>query len=55
MSVSDDNTPYALYGIAEKDGFFGNYSVTKYILVNMVTEEEEIITSIDQIPEFMLK
>lgn len=55
MSVSDDNTPYALYGIAKKDGFFGDYSVTKYILVNMVTEEEEIITSIDQIPEFMLK
>lgn len=52
--ISDDNVPYSLHGLGEKDGLFGKYSVREYIMVNLVTGEDVTLTE-DELPDFVTR
>ena len=52
ITVSEDNVPYGLFAIAEKNWFFGSYDVTGYVMLNLITGETEQYTE-EQLPAFV--
>ena len=51
VAVSDENVPYGLFAVAEKE-WFGNYNVTQYLLFNLTSGESQILSQKD-LPKFV--
>lgn len=54
ITVSDTNTPYALFALANKTSLFGSYEIDKYLLVNLATGTIQEHTQ-EQLPDFVTK
>lgn len=52
VAISDDNVPYGVFAVAEKEWFFGNYNVTQYLLFNLTSGESQIFSP-KELPEFV--
>ena len=52
VAVSDDNVPFGVFAVAEKEWFFGNYNVTQYLLFNLTSGESQIFSP-KELPEFV--
>lgn len=54
IAVSDDNTPYALFAVANKSWVLGTYNVNGYVMLNLITGESQKLTQ-ELLPDFVTK
>ena len=54
ITISDDNTPYALFAVANKSWVLGTYNVNGYVMLNLITGECQKLTQ-EQLPDFVTK
>lgn len=52
ITVSDNNVPYGLFAVADKDWFLGSYRVNTYLLFNLTNGEAQMFTQ-EQLPSFV--
>lgn len=52
ITVSDDNVPYGLFAVAEKDWIFGTYSVKGYIMLDLTTGKVQEFKQ-EELPKFV--
>ncbi len=52
ITISDDNTPYALFAVADKSWVLGTYNVNGYVMLNLITGECQKLTQ-EQLPDFV--
>ena len=52
VTISDDNVPYGLFAVADKNWFFGTYNVNAYLLINLTNGETQKLTQ-EQLPSFV--
>lgn len=52
ITISDDNVPYGLFAIADKNWIFGTYKVNGYIMLNLITGEVQEFKQ-EELPNFV--
>lgn len=52
ITISDDNVPYGLFAVADKNWFFGTYNVNRYLLIDLTNGEAQELTQ-EQLPSFV--
>ena len=52
ITISDDNTPYGLFAVADKSWILGAYNVNGYVMLNLLTGETQEFTQ-KQLPIFV--
>lgn len=52
ITISDDNTPYAFFAVADKSWVLGTYNVNGYVMLNLITGECQKLTQ-EQLPDFV--
>lgn len=52
ITISDDNVPYGLFAVADKNWLLGTYKVSGYIMLNLMTGEIQEFTQ-EELPIFV--
>ncbi len=52
ITISDDNVPYGLFAVADKNWLLGTYKVNGYIMLNLMTGESQEFTQ-EELPNFV--
>lgn len=52
ITISNDNVPYGLFAVAEKNWLLGSYNVTSYVMFNLRTGEVQELTQ-EELPTFV--
>lgn len=52
IAISNENIPYGLFAVAEKDWLLGTYNVNIYVMLNLFTGEIQEFT-LEQLPDFV--
>lgn len=52
ITISDENVPYGLFAVADKNWILGTYNVNGYIMLNLVTGEVQELMQ-EQLPHFV--
>lgn len=52
IAISDDNVPYGLFAVAEKNWILGNYNVNGYVMLNLITGEAQEFKQ-EELPKFV--
>lgn len=52
ITISDDNVPYGLFAVADKNWLLGTYKVNGYIMLNLMTGDIQEFTQ-EELPNFV--
>jgi hypothetical protein len=52
ITISDDNVPYGLFAVADKNWILGSYNVNGYVMLNLITGEAQEFKP-EELPKFV--
>lgn len=52
ITISDDNVPYGLFAVADKNWILGTYNVNGYVMLNLITGEVQEFKQ-EELPKFI--
>ena len=52
ITISDDNVPYGLFAVADKNWILGTYNVNGYVMLNLITGEVQEFKQ-EELPKFV--
>lgn len=52
ITISDDNVPYGLFAVADKNWILGTYNVNEYVMLNLITGEVQEFKQ-EELPKFV--
>lgn len=52
ITISDDNVPYGLFAVADKNWILGTYTVNGYVMLNLITGEVQEFKQ-EELPKFV--